>query len=83
LVSDRAQNCCEYCLIPENLTLDVIRLYHPRQDQWQENFQIETSNGVIYPLTAIGRVTIQLLKINRSAYLPYRQMLAQAKMLYK
>ncbi|WP_223805603.1 hypothetical protein [Pseudanabaena sp. UWO310] len=21
LVSDRAQNCCEYCLIPESLTL--------------------------------------------------------------
>ena len=126
LVSDRAQNCCEYCLIPESLTLvpnqvdhvitekhggktteenlalscslcnqakssdiasmetetgDVIRLYHPRKDQWRENFQIEESNGVIYPLTTIGRVTIQLLKINRSACLPYRQMLAQAKIL--
>jgi hypothetical protein len=126
LVSDRAQNCCEYCLIPESLTLashqvdhviaekhggktteenlalscslcnqakgsdiasidsetgDVIRLYNPRQDRWQENFQIEESNGVIYPLTAIGRVTVQLLKINRSACLPYRQMLAQAKIL--
>jgi hypothetical protein len=62
-------------------TGDVIRLYNPRQDRWQENFQIEESNGVIYPLTSIGRVTIQLLKINRSAYLPYRQMLAQAKIL--
>ena len=126
LVSDRAQNCCEYCLIPESLTLvphqvdhvitekhggktteenlalscslcnqakssdiasmetetgDVIRLYHPRKDQWRENFQIEESNGVIYPLTTIGRVTIQLLKINRSACLPYLQMLAQAKIL--
>ena len=126
IVSDRAQNCCEYCLIPESLTLvshqvdhviaekhggktieenlalscslcnqakgsdiasidaetgEVIRLYHPRQDQWQENFQIEESSGVIYPLTAIGQVTIQLLKINRSACLPYRQMLAQAKIL--
>ncbi|MCL1493485.1 MAG: HNH endonuclease [Pseudanabaena sp. Salubria-1] len=126
LVRDRAQNCCEYCLIPESLTLvphqvdhvitekhggktteenlalscslcnqakssdiasmetetgDVIRLYHPRKDQWRENFQIEESNGVIYPLTTIGRVTIQLLKINRSACLPYRQMLAQAKIL--
>ena len=126
LVSDRAQNCCEYCLITESLTLvshqvdhvvaekhggktieenlalscslcnqakggdippidaetgEVIRLYHPRQDQWQENFQIEESSGVIYPLTAIWQVTIQLLKINRSACLPYRQMLAQAKIL--
>ena len=62
-------------------TGDVIRLYNPRQDRWQENFQIEESNGVIYPLTAIGRVTVQLLKINRSACLPYRQMLAQAKIL--
>ncbi|TYQ25411.1 HNH endonuclease [Pseudanabaena sp. UWO311] len=124
LVSDRAQNCCEYCLIPESLTLvshqvdhviaekhggktteenlalscslcnqakgsdiasidvetgEVIRLYHPRQDQWQEHFQMEEC--VIYPLTAIGRVTTQLLKINLSACLPYRKMLAQAKIL--
>ena len=126
LVSDRAKNCCEYCLIPESLTLashqvdhviaekhggktseenlalscslcnqakgsdiasidsetgDVIRLYHPRQDQWRENFQIEEFNGVICPLTTIGRMTIQLLKINRASCLPYRQMLAQAKTL--
>jgi hypothetical protein len=125
-VSDRAQDYCEYCLIPamfalashqvdhaiaekhggetieENLALscslcnqakgsdiasidsetsDVVRLYNPRKDIWVEHFQIEIESGVISPLTAIGRVTIKLLKINRESCLPSRQILVQAGML--
>jgi len=121
-VSDRAQNCCEYCLIPEMLTLsshqvdhviaekhggktiegnlalscslcnqakgsdiasidsqtgDIVRLYHPRQDCWTDHFDLKGESGVIFPLTAIGRVTEQLLRINRISSLPVRQILAQ------
>jgi len=60
---------------------DVVRLYNPRKDNWVEHFQIEIESGVIFPLTAIGRVTIKLLKINRESSLPSRQILAQAGML--
>jgi hypothetical protein len=122
-VSDRAQNCCEYCLIPEMLALatyqvdhiiaekhggattlenlalscplcnqakgsdiasidpdtgDTVRLYHPRTDNWIDHFHLENSSGAILPLTAIGRVTVQLLRINRLGSLPTRQILAQA-----
>jgi hypothetical protein len=121
-VSDRAQSCCEYCLIPEMLTLashqvdrviaekhggktiegnlalscslcnqakgsdiasidpqtgDIVRLYHPRQDYWTDHFDLKAESGVIFPLTAIGRVTEQLLRINRTSSLPVRQILAQ------
>ena len=122
-VSDRAQKCCEYCLIPEILALasyqvdhviaekhggatteenlalscplcnqakgsdiasvdpetgETVRLYHPRQDNWADHFYLENLSGAILPLTAIGRVTTQLLRINLTASLSTRQILAQA-----
>jgi hypothetical protein len=39
-------------------------LYHPRNDTWSEHFQLHET-GVIEPQTAVGRVTIRLLRINR------------------
>jgi hypothetical protein len=122
-VSDRAQKCCEYCLIPEMLALasyqvdhviaekhggatteenlalscplcnqakgsdiasvdpetgETVRLYHPRQDNWADHFYLENLSGAILPLTGIGRVTLQLLRMNRTTSLPARQILAQS-----
>jgi hypothetical protein len=122
LVSDRAKNCCEYCLIPEILVLashqvdhviaekhggetieknlalscslcnqakgsdiasidpetgDTVRLYNPRQDIWQEHFYLDSESGAIQPLSAIGRVTVNLLRMNRLASLPSRQIFAR------
>ncbi len=59
-------------------TGDTVRLYHPRQDNWKEHFGIEITNGMILPFSAIGRVTINLLRINRSSRLPVRQILIKA-----
>ena len=59
-------------------TGDTVRLYHPRQDNWNEHFCIEATNGMISPLSKIGRVTIKLLRINRSSSLPVRQILIKA-----
>lgn len=126
IVRDRAQGCCEYCLIPEPLALaahqvdhiiaekhggktiegnlalsctlcnqakgsdiasidpetgETIRLYHPRQDPWLEHFRFEADSGMIQPLTEIGRVTVQLLRLNRAQVLPVRRILAQAQAL--
>lgn len=126
LVCDRAQGYCEYCLIPEPLSLaahqvdhiiaekhggktteenlalscvlcnqakgsdiasidpetsETVRLYHPRQDRWAEHFSFEPGSGMIQPLTAIGRVTVYLLQINRANSLPVRRILAQANAL--
>lgn len=43
-------------------TGDLIRLFHPRVDRWSDHFQI--IDFVFEPLSAAGRVTIQLLRLN-------------------
>lgn len=45
------------------ITEDVVALYHPRRDVWDEHFQL-TSDGVIQPLTATGRATARILNFN-------------------
>jgi len=121
LVDERAQNCCEYCLIPEmavlfvhqvdhiiaekhggstdaeNLALacvicnkykgsdiasidvetdEVVRLYHPRRDVWHEHFVL--SDTKIQPLSAVGRVTANLLQLNRTERIAERKLLIDA-----
>lgn len=120
IVGDRANGCCEYCLIPEALSLsshqvdhviaekhggdttpdnlalscslcnqakgsdiasidpntwETVRLYNPRKDSWRDHFTLEVENGLIQPQTAIGRVTVKLLRMNRLESLPVRQIL--------
>jgi hypothetical protein len=122
-VYERAQGCCEYCLISEQVTLfvhqvdhiiaekhggltaidnlalacvlcnkykgsdiasidgesgDIVRLYHPRRDSWQEHFLLSAAN--IMPLTAIGRVTVSLLQFNRIERVAERELLVKAGM---
>lgn len=120
-VAERANDCCEYCLIPpglqmfnphevdhiiaekhrgktalENLCLScydcnrfkgsdicsldpeddtLTRLFNPRVDRWSEHFQLE--DGRIQPLTAIGRVTVHLLNLNRSPQVRQRRELIE------
>ena len=45
-------------------TGELTRLFHPRQDRWQDHFRWE--GPVLVGLTAIGRVTIRVLDINRA-----------------
>ncbi len=40
----------------------IVRLYHPRQDQWNEHFRYQES--VLIGKTDIGRTTIGVLAIN-------------------
>ena len=40
----------------------LVRLFHPRQDQWDEHF--ERNGVIIVGRTAIGRATVGLLKMN-------------------
>ncbi|NER83927.1 MAG: HNH endonuclease [Leptolyngbya sp. SIO1D8] len=132
LVRDRAQNTCEYCLIPEiavlvphevdhviaekhggqtiadNLALactlcnkykgsdvasidpdngEIVRLYRPnrvgeaspRENRWAEHFRLNA--GEVSPLTAIGRVTVRLLQLNRSERVAERHLLFAANLL--
>jgi len=41
---------------------EIVRLFHPRKDEWTEHFQWE--NATLFGLTQVGRATIQVLGIN-------------------
>ncbi len=45
-----------------SITRKIIRLFHPRNDQWSEHFEYESS--VLVGLRPIGEATIDLLQIN-------------------
>lgn len=121
LVAERARYCCEYCLIPEwmslapheidhiiaikhggSSTLDnlayscaicnkrkgsdiasydraterIVPLFHPRRDRWRDHFHLD--GVMITPKTDRGRVTVQLLLLNRATRLAERTLLIQA-----
>ncbi len=42
----------------------ITRLFHPRHDRWRDHFRWD--QAAITPLTAIGRVTVALLRLNDS-----------------
>lgn len=48
--------------------------FHPRQDRWDEHFQVETESGAIVGITPTGRVTVASLEINSQAQLIARQL---------
>lgn len=114
-VRQRAGERCEYCLVPERLTLAnhwidhviadkhggqtedgnlalscvlcnqhkgtdlasldpdtglLTALFHPRRDRWADHFRLDGTR--IEPLTATGRVTVRLLKLNHADRLTER-----------
>ncbi len=52
-------------------TNEIVRLFHPRQDKWEDHF--EWHEAVLVGRTAVGRATIDVLAVN----LPYRLRLRQ------
>lgn len=51
----------------------VVRLFHPREDQWEDHFQIATDSGRIIGRTPIGRATVARLGMNSEAQVAARQ----------
>lgn len=41
----------------------IAELFHPRTQVWSEHFALR--DGLVFPLTAVGRVTVSLLQLNR------------------
>lgn len=121
LVYERANWCCEYCLMPQaavfishqcdhviaekhggltdfdNLacscalcnnrkgsdiasvdpeTGQIVPLFNPRLEQWQRHFQL--IDGLIAPLTPVGRATVRLLQLNRTEQVAQRRLLLKA-----
>lgn len=57
----------------DSVTHAVVRLYHPRQDLWNEHFRVDVDTGVIEGRTAIGRATVAQLEMNSPVQCAARQ----------
>ncbi len=55
-------------------TGDSVPLFHPRRDRWDQHLQW-AENWKLIGLSAIGRATIRLLKMNRPEVIRIRRML--------
>ena len=51
----------------------LVRLFHPRQDRWSVHFRI--AGPILEPLTEVGLVTSQLLRLNVAPRVTERQLL--------
>jgi hypothetical protein len=60
------------------LTQQIVRLYHPRKDNWKDHFQWSDDDLYIVGITQIGRATIELLKLNRLNAINLRKLLKMA-----
>jgi hypothetical protein len=78
-VSENLALACHHCNLHKGPNLSGIdprskkltRLFHPRLDDWGDHF--ENRNGEIIGLTAIGRTTASLLKMNDEGRLQLRE----------
>lgn len=57
------------------LTDEPTFLYHPRRDAWHDHFRLD--DAVIVPLTAEGRATVNVLRMNDQARIEQRMLLHQ------
>ena len=57
-------------------TGELTRLYHPREQRWEEHFTIQADMG-IQGLTSHGRTTVRVLQTNDEDRLENRQLLAE------
>ena len=51
----------------------VTRLFHPREDQWEDHFQVAPESGDIVGRTPVGRATVVRLRLNHEAQVTARR----------
>lgn len=61
------------------LTQEVVPLFHPRQDIWNEHFEWSTDYTQIFGLTPTGRATVALLQMNSVNLTNWRRVMRQAR----
>ncbi|MFP4009276.1 MAG: HNH endonuclease [Spirulinaceae cyanobacterium] len=54
---------------------ELVSLYHPRQQQWQEHFAWNEDYTLIVGLSPTGRTTVTELRLNRAGLVNLRQIL--------
>lgn len=61
----------------DEVTGEIVRLFHPRIDVWEEHFRVDIDSGNILGLTPAGRATIAVLQMNRPSQVSARRQWAQ------
>ncbi len=56
-------------------SLEIVALYNPRKDVWDEHFAWNSDFSLIVGLTAKGRATVAALKLNRERTVNIRKFL--------
>jgi hypothetical protein len=57
------------------VTNEIVRLFHPRNDNWQEHFQWSLDQTTIIGVTPSGRATVAKLDLNRKGVVNLRHVL--------
>jgi 5-methylcytosine-specific restriction endonuclease McrA len=60
------------------ITRQIVPLFHPRQQDWQEHFIWSHDYFLILGRTPIGRATVKALQLNRKGVVNLRQLLLGA-----
>ena len=60
------------------LTQQIVPLFHPRQDEWDDHFEWSLDFLEVLGRTPTGRATIQALQLNRDEVLRVRRVLIPA-----
>ncbi|HRI58211.1 MAG TPA: HNH endonuclease signature motif containing protein [Saprospiraceae bacterium] len=55
------------------VTKNPVRIFNPRLDRWQDHFQWSEDYLQIIGITAIGRATVDVLRLNREKLITYRR----------
>ena len=56
---------------PESHT--IVRLFYPREDRWEDHFQVAPESGEMVGRTPIGRATVMRLGLNSAAQVAARR----------
>ena len=57
----------------DQMKQQAVRLFHPRQDDWDEHFIVEIETGRVEGRTEIGRATVACLRMNEPLQLAARR----------
>ncbi len=60
------------------LTGETVPLFHPREMNWEEHFGWSNVYSEVIPLSAVGRVTVRELRLNRTGVCNVRRILYAA-----
>lgn len=60
------------------ITEQIAHLYNPRRDNWKDHFDWSDDRMTIIGLTPTGRVSVELLQLNREGVVNLRMLLLMA-----